>query len=78
MNTKVNKSGFWVQYDHPKDGLRTYACADRQGLDGLVYHLTGRDVSTFALDSRGLPSVSALRIRIATDLHIWSSNRYTY
>lgn len=74
MDTNVNKSGFWVEYDHPKEGLRTYACADRKGLDGLIYHLTGRDVSTFMLDSRGLPNLAALRIRIAPDLHIWSAS----
>lgn len=73
MNTKVNKSGLLVQYRHHKDGLKTYACTNRKGLDGLIYHLLGRDVSTFPQASDGLPQVEAYGVIISSGLHIWSA-----
>lgn len=72
MNTTVNKSGYLLTFRHHKDGLRTYAASDLPGLEGLIYHLTGREMSTFAKDSRGLPSVEHLGIVIAYPVHIWT------
>jgi hypothetical protein len=69
----VNRHGYLVtlsgelraQDTHP----RTYACADRAGLDHLIQRLTGRKASTFALDERGIPSVPDMTI--AYPLHIY-------
>jgi hypothetical protein len=69
----INRSGYLVNYRHPQDGLRTYACADRDSLDALILHLTGREASTFPRDSRGLPVMGAFGITIAHPVHIWYS-----
>lgn len=72
----VNRHGYLVAYRHYQKGLRTYACTDRYALYALILHLTGREASTYPLDSRGLPRVPDSQLVISERLHIWSTEKY--
>lgn len=66
----INRNAYFVHHRAP-EGLRTYACADRTGLDACLSHLSGRAINTFLLDGRGLPIVPGCSI--ADNCHIYST-----
>ena len=80
----VNREGYLVHFrsDDPDARYRTYACANRVGLDALILHLTGRTADSYPQDSRGLPKIPPMllgpgagfraRLVIAHPLHIWT------
>jgi hypothetical protein len=74
----INKEGYLVTFKTYDSGApsarRTYACTDRDGLDALILHLTGREAGTFGPSStqHELPQVPGMSI--AFPLHIWSGD----
>lgn len=66
----VNKDGFLVNVNAYTSETRTYACTDRDGLEELIFHLTGRSAISYARDERGLPRIP--KIIIASGLHIYN------
>jgi hypothetical protein len=67
----IQHDGYLVTWHGDKLGTCTYACTDRPGLDALILHLTGRSVTTFPIDKRGLPQPR--QMAIAEGLHIYGS-----
>lgn len=74
----INKTGYLVTHTYRDDtqplgvSTRTYACTDREALDRLIIHLTGRSVDTYPkiTGTNGLPSIAG--ISVAYPLHIYS------
>jgi hypothetical protein len=67
----INRNGFLVQDERNEAEPRTYACADKEGLEILISKLTGRELGSFVESEH---SFSIPRIRVAKGLHIYSSD----
>lgn len=68
-----NRKGFLVNFYHPLDGHRTYACDGEASLASLVKRLTDRNLSSFSRHGNGGFTVStdALDIHVLGGLHIY-------
>lgn len=69
----VNKKGFMVRHFIPEQGWRAYACADVASLKHLVNKLTGRELSTYAVDSSY--NLITKELAIQSGFHVYRDSR---